>query len=249
VDHFGTWKPKNGKPLPMARISQMFDPLIRITTHALISPKNVGERDLAAAHFKNLTAQDLVLLDRGYPAFWIFNLIISKDAQFCVRISVKKRKIVRKFIKSGKQNQVISLEAKKTSLIACQKHRLDSKPMRLRLVRVELESGETEELITSLTNAEEFPFQMFQELYFDRWPVEEDYKVMKCRIEMENFSGKSTLSVYQDFHALIFTKNITSMFAFAAQPALDKAVVENIPNSKSTLPKLSQRCEIQLCYY
>jgi hypothetical protein len=92
VDHFGTWKPRNGKPRPMARISQMFDPPNRITTHALISPKNVGERDLAAAHFKNLTAQDLVLLDRGYPAFWIFKLILSKDAQFCVRISVKNGK-------------------------------------------------------------------------------------------------------------------------------------------------------------
>ena len=70
----------------------MCDPLNRITTYALISPKNVGERDLAAAHFKNLTAQDLVLLDRGYPAFWIFKLILSKDAQFCVRISVKNGK-------------------------------------------------------------------------------------------------------------------------------------------------------------
>jgi hypothetical protein len=78
VDHFGTWKPKNGKPLPMARISQMCDPLNRITTYALISPKNVGERDLAAAHFKNLTAQDLVLLDHGYTAFWIFKLFFSK---------------------------------------------------------------------------------------------------------------------------------------------------------------------------
>ena len=47
----------------------------------------------------------------------------------------------------------------------------------------------------------------------------------------------------------IFTKNITSIFAFAAQPALDKAVVENITNTKSTLPRLSQRCEIQLYYY
>jgi hypothetical protein len=31
--------------------------------------------------------------------------------------------------------------------------------------------------------------------------VEEDYKAIKCRMELENFTGKSVLSVYQDFHA------------------------------------------------
>ena len=60
-------------------------------------------------------------------------------------------------------------------------------------------------------------------MYHDRWPVEEDYKVMKCRIELENFSGKSELSIYQDFHARIFSKNITSMLAFAAQNIVTEA--------------------------
>ncbi|MFT5728440.1 MAG: hypothetical protein ACI8PB_002594 [Desulforhopalus sp.] len=54
-DHFGTWRPRQGAPVPMVRISQMFDPLNRITSHALISPKSVGEREMAASHFKHLT--------------------------------------------------------------------------------------------------------------------------------------------------------------------------------------------------
>ncbi|MEA3467670.1 MAG: hypothetical protein U9R57_05525 [Thermodesulfobacteriota bacterium] len=40
---------------------------------------------------------------------------------------------------------------------------------------------------------------------------------MKRRIELENFSSKIELSVYQDFHARIFSKNIKPMLAFAAQ--------------------------------
>jgi len=96
-------------------------------------------------------------------------------------------------------------------------------PMNLRLIRVKLDSGETEVLITSLTDCEKYPFHLFAELYHDRWPVEEDYKIMKCRIELENFSGQSELSVYQDFHARIFSKNITSMLAFAAQYMVTEA--------------------------
>ncbi len=35
-------------------LSQMFDPLNRITTHALIGPKSTGEREMAASHFEHL---------------------------------------------------------------------------------------------------------------------------------------------------------------------------------------------------
>ena len=94
--------------------------------------------------------------------------------------------------------------------------------MKLRLIRVELNSGEAEVLITSLLDTEKYPTDLFADLYHDRWPVEEDYKVVKCRIELENFSGKSELSVYQDFHACIFSKNITSILTFAAQPTVEE---------------------------
>ena len=98
-----------------------------------------------------------------------------------------------------------------TSIAACNNLHLDMHSIRLRLVRVELESGESEVLISSLSDLEKYPHHLFAELYHDRWPIEEDYKVMKCRIEVENFSGKSPLSVYQDFHAAVFSKNITAM--------------------------------------
>ena len=47
--------------------------------------------------------------------------------------------------------------------------------------------------------------------------IEEDYKAMKCRIEVENFTGNSALAVYQDFHAKVFTKNLTAILAQPAQ--------------------------------
>lgn len=221
-DHFGTWKPRQGDPVPMARISQMFDPLNRVTSHAVICPKSVGEREVAVAHFEHLNDRDLVLLDRGYPAFWLYKLILSRNAQFCSRISNKKWKVIRDFVKSGKQEQIVTIEPPATSIEACRTHQLAFTPVTLRFVRVELDSGEVEILITSLTDCERYPSCLFAELYHDRWPVEEDYKVMKCRIELENFSGQSELSVYQDFHARIFSKNITSMLLFAAQHTVTK---------------------------
>jgi hypothetical protein len=39
---------------------------------------------------------------------------------------------------------------------------------------------------------------------------------------LENFSGKSALSVYQDFHAKVFAKNLVWMMAFPVQDRLDE---------------------------
>jgi hypothetical protein len=45
---------------------------------------------------------------------------------------------------------------------------------------------------------------------------------VKKWIEVENFSGKSVLSVYQDFHAKVFSKNLTSAIAFPRQATIDE---------------------------
>ncbi|MBW1700117.1 MAG: hypothetical protein JRH18_20735 [Deltaproteobacteria bacterium] len=47
----------------MARISQLYDPLNDITVDAAISPKCVGEREMAANHFLSLMPNDLMLMD------------------------------------------------------------------------------------------------------------------------------------------------------------------------------------------
>lgn len=221
VDHFGVLKPKEGKPCPMARISQMFDVLNKITIDAIISPLKTGERELAANHFLNLLSDDLLLLDRGYPAYWMFNLILSLNSNFCARVSSTKWKIIKKFHNSGKKEKIICLEAPPSSIEPCKEIGLDIKPLKLRLIRIELKTGETEILITSLTDEELFPVDIFENLYHLRWPVEEDYKILKCRIEVENFSGKSVLSVNQDFHSKVLSKNLTAIIAHPTKKEIE----------------------------
>lgn len=66
-------------------------------------------------------------------------------------------------------------------------------PLQARLIRVELESGEVEVLITSLLDAQAYPHRLFAKLYALRWGVEENYKREKQRLEIENFSGRPPL--------------------------------------------------------
>jgi len=216
ADHFGAWNPAKGEACPVARISHLFDALNGIVVDALIRPKEQGERLLAAEHMQHVKSGDLVLLDRGYPAFWLFMLILSKQANFCARVKTDWVEI-RKFNHSGRKEKIITLLPSFASIEQCNHLNLPVSPIQLRAIRVELDSGETEILITSLMDKELYPHDIFKELYHLRWTVEENYKTAKCRIEIENFSGKSVESVYQDFHAKVFAMNLTAAITHPAQ--------------------------------
>ncbi len=250
-DNFGTMKPTNGSKVPMARISQMFDVLNKVTVDAIINPYKIGEREMLCQHMINLMPNDLLLLDRGYPAYWLFNLILSRGANFCARIS-KQWKIVQNFIDSGASETMITLNPPYQSQKECLDIGLDVRPLRLRLIRVELDSGEIEVLITSLTDKERYPEKIFKDLYHLRWPVEVDYLFMKERLQVGNFSGESALSVYQDFHSKIFSKNLIWILASPAEEAVKQAsegnkyqqqlnMTQAISKSKDTLILLFER--------
>ncbi len=57
---------------------------------------------------------------------------------------------------------------------------------------------------------------VFKDLYHQRWFVEEDYKLMKSRLEIENFSGLCAEAIKQDVHAKVLTKNIAAIAVYEA---------------------------------
>ena len=76
--------------------------------------------------------------------------------------------------------------------------------------------------MTSLLDKETYPYAIFKDLYHQRWGVEEDYKLMKSRLTIENFSGVSVEAVLQDIHAKLLTKNIAAVAIFEADKVKDE---------------------------
>jgi hypothetical protein len=212
--YFGVVDNGSQSPYGLARISQCYDVLNHITLAASISPNRIGEREMALDHFQTMqNFNDLVLIDRGYPGFHFFQSIIASGRQFCARLSSGTwSSITEPFLKSGLKEQLVEYTPTNCDAIKeCRKSGLSTGSIKLRLLRIELTSGEVEILITSLTDVVEYPHHFFADLYHLRWPVEEAYKTLKCRIEIENFSGESVLAVRQDFFANVFMFNVTSM--------------------------------------
>lgn len=75
-------------------------------------------------------------------------------------------------------------------------------------------------------------------LYHYRWNEEEAYKLLKSRVELEAFSGKTAKAVKQDFHAKVF---LMTMCAAYAHPIEEKVMAENQTDKSRNHPQKINR--------
>ena len=68
----------------------------------------------------------------------------------------------------------------------------------IRIVKVELKTGEIEILATNLSSVE-FSSQELKGLYKKRWEIETGFDRLKNYVRIEDFSGRSIELIEQDF--------------------------------------------------
>ena len=226
IEEFGQHQfgPKADSPRSLAMGSMLYDVLNQITIDSKLAPYSSSERDLLLQHLDKVKAGDMLLLDRGYPCFWLLFVLKAKGIEFCVRLKVDWWLKVKEFTESDEKERIVSfaLPKKDRKKLAGFPHMLDT-TIECRLVKVELENGEKEILCTSLTDTEKYVYEDFEQLYHYRWNEEEAYKLLKSRVELEDFSGKTARAVKQDFFAKVFLMTLCAAYA---HPIEEKVVAE-----------------------
>jgi Transposase DDE domain len=206
--------PKADCATSLALCSLLYDPLNLVTLDSQIDKYASSERDLLLKHLDKTRPGDLLLLDRGYPCFWLFFLLMGKGVEFCVRMKEHWWLDVDDFANSDETDRVVSFKLPKKDYDKLADFKdFTERTIQCRLIKVALETGETEILCTSLLDPVKYPAESFGALYHLRWNQEEAYKLLKCRAELENFSGKTALAVRQDFHAKIFSMTLCAIYA------------------------------------
>jgi len=210
-DHFGSLG--NGDPeqsCPMGLASACYDVCNDLFIDTNLSPVNGSERAQAVAHLNAMADNALALYDRGYPAFWFMQAHAEQGIDFCMRTPWNLFNETRDFYLSGAHEQVVILTPGRSAKPACRVNKVGIQPITVRLIRVALPDNEVEILITSVLEASRIQATEFKALYHERWGVEEAFKRIKSRLEVENFSGKSVLAVEQDFYAKMVTYNLAA---------------------------------------
>ena len=222
IGHFGVHNGREDQQAcAMGMASVFYDVLNKLVIDSGIHPRLTSERQCAEDHLEFSDTGDLVLFDRGYVAFWLYAYLLQRNISFCMRAKTNQSLLIKGFVKSGKREAIVTFEPNKPSIKTCEEKGLSTKPITLRLVRVDL-PNEVEVLVTNLMDNEVYDCSIFKSLYHLRWGIEENYKRLKQWAEIENFSGKSALSVKQDFYAKIVAANLTTLMEVQAQEIVDK---------------------------
>jgi hypothetical protein len=242
---------ETGVPITYCRLSQAYDVLNNLTIDAQLSNYSDNEHGMSELHSAVFQAGDLTLYDRNYASFWLFALLINKNVDFCARLRTGTWKVAKQLIASGDKEMTTKIYPSKASAKKCKELGLPTAPITLRLICIELSTGEKEVLITSLADEDEFPNEVFSDLYQLRWQVEESYKTMKSRLQIENFSGKSCLSILQDFHAKIFSCNLTAILVSGAEEMVKRTCKKRgkkyKPNFSQALNRMKNSIVLLFC--
>lgn len=166
----------------------------------------------ALGHLQQTRPGDLLLFDRGYPSYlFLANLMLLPGRHFVIRCSkgsfAAARELFEQDIVTSRVVTINPPHAKQKEIKALNL----PEEITVRFVSVRLNTGELEVLVTSLLDEKEYPIEDFKEIYNLRWGVESFYGVIKERLELENFSGKTVLSVKQDFYSTIFLTGLESL--------------------------------------
>jgi hypothetical protein len=174
-----------------------YDPLNNIILDASLNYISTDERITAKEHIINIVklpikyrCKNLFIMDRGYPSREFLAWLQDRKHKFIIRV---RRKYNLEFDSVSKDESV--------SFIC------DNKTYRVRIIKVTLDSGEIETLITNL-NEIDLPYGKTADLYFRRWSIETKFNSMKNKLELENMSGRRVVTVQQDFWASLFMANM-----------------------------------------
>lgn len=116
VKEFGQHQfgPNADSPRSLALGSMLYHVLNQITIDAQLAPYASSERDLLMQHLDKINPGDLLLLDRGYPCFWLLFLLKAKGVEFCVRLKEDRWLKVKKFTESSENDQLVSFSLSNT---------------------------------------------------------------------------------------------------------------------------------------
>lgn len=191
--------------------SVLYDVCNKVVIDSKLGKARDYEVDLAIGHLCHTKENDLLICDRNYPSYFFVATLCHRKRNFVIRCSAASFSQAREMLKgNGPDDQTVTVKVNSGKSKEIKEGNLPQK-ITVRFVRVKLDTGAYEVLITNLMDKELYPTQEFKTIYAMRWGVEGFYSVLKNRLNVENFTGKTSESVYQDFYAAVYLTGLESI--------------------------------------
>lgn len=199
--------------------------------------KRQGEKKLLIAELWQATEPgDVVVFDRGYCDYTVLAYAQASNREVIVRLPQRRWAETRQFWQSQAVEQIITLPCPETAREMVEREGL-SQSLRVRLIRVKLDDGTQEVLVTTLTDKKAYPAIEFKQVYGWRWREETYFDRLKNIFEVERFSGESVISIEQDFYGVIFLASLESVLSKSDEEGLKE---EAERRGTATMPQVNQ---------
>jgi len=155
---------------------------------------------------------EILTFDRGFPSLRLIQVLSESNRKYVMRVSKHFLKEVNEFGASKEKDKIVTVK--------CDKRRCTLNgikgvtvpfEVKIRCVKIELKSGETELLITNLPK-EEFGREDLKELYNLRWKAETGFLHLKYAVYVEDFISVKENGIKQEFFAALISANIFMQF-------------------------------------
>lgn len=238
VDEFGTnnFGPNADSPASLATVSFLYDVFNGLVLDAEIESYNSSESKLAKSHLKHAGEGDLILYDRYYASYALIFLQASKKINFVFRMKDNWWHDVKDFVESGEKDRIVTLKLPSKYKSLKGENPNVPEEVRVRLIKKVKSNGEVQVFCTSLIDQEKYSAKCICNLYKERWGIEEAYKLIKTRLELGDYSGKTALSVRQDFYAKVLMVSLINIFCSDLEPRIEKPGSKRKENNKERKP-------------
>lgn len=226
IEHYGT-QDNQYVQIPMARVMQIHDILNEITVWGNIYSIKESEQAIMAEQISRLGEDSLTLFDRGYPSYALLYLLLNEETprHFVMRCKKGFNNEVKKFVCSKNGSKIIELTPNAAAIAALKTHGFIvtvKTTIKLRVVKIDLSTGEQEILLTSLYDEKLYGIEDLKYLYSLRWGIETAYGKQKNQQQMEQFSGHRVICIEQDYAAGLVVANLQSLIEKQCEQYLQK---------------------------
>lgn len=204
-------------------VSTCYDLLNHYTLDTIVENFNYSETEMAKRHYETINKEQLLgnfksirIMDRNYKNLSNIYHYIKNNDKFLIRIAAS---VYEKENQSMKTNDEI-IEIKYEYNRARYYKDIDPEfynyfssgnTVKVRCVKVELKTGETEVLLTNLEK-DEFTTEEIKELYNLRWQIEINYKHLKNNLKIESITSSKEILIKQDIYSQVLVSNMLQAF-------------------------------------
>ena len=234
-----------------AGLNGFYDPLNQAMLKLVVDKYQKNETEVFLEHVDEICGnypEDPIcfIFDRGYISLRLLFELKKRNANYLFRLPSNCYKNELEKVKLD--DSVINIKITKQRLGNVppeqQEEYLKQEYFSIRLVKVELPSGEIEYLLTNIP-AETIPYSEMKNFYFQRWEIERMFNVLKNRLHIENISARSPIGVQQDIQATVFLGNIVKDI----EQDINRSLPQNQKNKYEYRVNINMLCGVVKNYF